>query len=244
MHDMKNSELQQENTASKKALKKILAQEISMRPRLYFTAKVVALFVVALLTLAVSISLGSFILFSIRASNETSLLGFGIPGYAIFLQVFPWRLFILDIICVVLLEWLLRKFRFGYKSPLLYLFFMILVIMLSATLVIDHSRMSDRVLQGARDNGIPLIGSLYDQGRRSPSVESGVCPCVVEGINGNTLMMKETMSDGIQQQVTVIMPSDQATSSIHVGDHLFIVGNFTHGILRAFGLPTPLGDLN
>ena len=135
-------------------LKKILAQEVTMRPRLYFIAKATALIVVASLTLVVSASIGSFILFSIRASSETSLFGFGPPGYLIFLRVFPWGLLILDIACIVLLEWMLRKFRFSRKSPLLYLLFAIILLTLCVTVAVDQSRVSDMVLQGAHDHSI------------------------------------------------------------------------------------------
>jgi hypothetical protein len=239
---MEQNDPNKPNTASKKVLDKIRSQQLTMRPRLYFTLKSIALAVVAILTLLLTVSIGSFILFSIRTSYETSLLGFGPSGLLIFLQLFPWALFMLDIACIVLLEWMLRKFRFGYRSPLLYLLFGILVIILSATSVIDTGRFSDSVLRGAHDIDIPIVGDFYESGRRPPSPGSGVCPCVVVAINGNVLTMQENIPNELPKQVTVVLPAGAATSSIHVGQSLFIAGTFDHGTLHAFGTRPMDGD--
>ena len=50
-------------TASSKVLDKIRAQQVTMRPRLFFTFKSIALAAVAIFTLLLSVSIGSFILF-------------------------------------------------------------------------------------------------------------------------------------------------------------------------------------
>jgi len=230
------------NTASKKVLDKIRAQQVTMRPRFYFTLKSIAVAVVAILTLLLSVSIGSFILFTIRTSYETTLLGFGPSGLFIFLTLFPWPLLILDVACIMLLEWMLRWFRFGYRSPLLYLLFVILVIILSASSVIDTDRVSDSILRGAHDIDLPIIGDFYDRGRRPPPPGSGACPCVVLAVNGNILTMQENIPNGLPEQVTVVLPPGAATSSIHVGDKLFIVGTFNNGTLNAFGVHPMDGD--
>jgi hypothetical protein len=239
---MENNEPTKANTAASKVLEKIRAQQVTMRPKLHFTLKSIATIVVALLTLLFSVAIGCFILFSIRTSYETSLLGFGPPGYLIFLQLFPWPLLVADIVCIVILEWMLRRFRFGYKSPLLYLLAAIIILTFLVSSVLDREHVSDHLLQGAHDQGVPLMGNLYDQGRRPPSPGSGVCPCVVTAINGDTLTMQENVPDGTTRQVTVILPDDQASSTIKVGDHLFIVGNYQDDALHAVAVHYMDGD--
>ena len=232
------------NSASQKVLDKIRARELSIRPRFYFTLKSIALITVAVLTLLLSVTIGSFILFSIRTSYVTSLLGFGPSGLAIFLTLFPWPLLFLDIASIVLLEWMLRKFRFGYRSPLLYLLFGLLILILSVSSLIDNGHVSDFLLRGARDRGVPIAGDFYDRGRRPPPPGSGACPCTVLAIDGSTLTMQERIPNEPSREVTVILPDTQATSSIHVGDHLFIVGTSENGILRAFGINKIDGDFD
>jgi hypothetical protein len=232
----------QTGNASSRVLEKIRAHQVTMRPRVYFTLKTVAFAAVALLALLLSVSIGCFILFTLRTSYETSLLGFGPSGLFIFLRLFPWPLLILDIACIILLEWMLRKFRFGYRSPLLYLLFGILVVILSVSGVLDNDHVSDFVLRGAHDRGVPIVGDFYDQGRRPPPPGSGACPCVVLAIDGNTLTMQEDVPGETEREVMVVLPDNQATSSIRVGDHLFVVGNFEDGVLHAFGIHPMIAD--
>ena len=233
-----------DNNASKKVLDKILARQLTMRPRFYFTLKTFLLAAVALLTLVISVSIGSFILFSIRTSYETSLLGFGPSGLRIFLSLFPWPLLVLDVACIFVLQWMLRRFRFGYRSPLLYLLFAIIIVAVAMTSFVEGDRVSDTVLRGAHNIRLPIIGDFYDRGRRPPPFESGACPCTVLAIDGSTLTMQERIPNEPPREVTVILPDTQATSSIHVGDHLFIVGTSENGILRAFGINKIDGDFD
>ncbi len=230
------------NNAAKKVLDKIRANQVTMRPRFFFTLKTALLVIVALITLFVTVSIGSFILFTIRTSYETSLLGFGPSGLRIFLSLFPWPLFILDIACIFLLESMLRRFRFGYRSPLLYLLFGILVVILSTTSLIDGDRVTDVLLRGAHDLHLPIVGDFYDRGRRPPPLGSGACPCTVLAINGNTLTMQENLPDEASKQVTVILPPGQSTSTMRVGEQYFIVGTSENGILHAFGVRKMDGD--
>ncbi len=229
-----NMENQDKQTdISERVLGKIREGTVSMRPRGYFVLQSVALALVAFIVLVASVSIGSFILFSIRASNTAPLLDFGPPGYIIFLQLFPWPLLILDILCVALLEWMLRKFRFGYKSPFLYLLFCIIVISLAFALTVDQSRASDQFLRGAHDHGVPGIGNLYQDGRRPPPPGSGACPCTIIAIGTSSVSAVENQPDGTQQDVIVMLPPQIATSSLVVGGHYFILGHFQDNILYA-----------
>lgn len=221
------------SSISERVLDKIRANEISMRPRAYFALQTIALGFVALVALLASVSIGTFILFSIRASNTGPLLGFGPPGYVIFLQLFPWPLLLLDIACIGALEWMLRKFRFGYKSPFLYLLGGIIVVSLAVALTLDQSRASDQFLRGAHDHDIPGIGGLYDQGRRPPPPGSGACPCTITAINPASVSAEEDLPDGTHQAITVILPPGFATSTLQVGGHYFILGHTQNNVFYA-----------
>jgi hypothetical protein len=223
-------------------LEKIRLQQVTMRPRIYFTLKSIALGVVAVFTLLLSVSIGSFILFTIRTSYTTALLGFGPSGLVIFLQLFPWPLLILDIASIVLLEWMLRKFRLVYRSPLLYLLFGILVLILSASAILDTDHISDLVLRGAHDQHIPFMGDFYDRGRRPPPPGSGACPCTVLSVSTSTIVAQENVPNETAKQVVVMLPADIATSTIHVGDRIFFFGRYDNGVLDAVGLHLMDGD--
>jgi hypothetical protein len=76
------------NSQKEPLMHKIEAQEISMRPKIYFTLQIAALVFVALATLVVSIIIFNFILFSIRINSHDSLLYFGSRGFEAFLSFF------------------------------------------------------------------------------------------------------------------------------------------------------------
>ena len=152
-----------------KILEKIESRELSMKPRYLFGLRLALMVLVALLVLVFSVFIFNFIFFSIRVSGHMALLSFGLRGVGAFVLNFPWGLLIIDVLLVVLLEKMLRHFRFAYRSPVLYLFFAILALAISAGLVIDRSsdvndRMLHRVESGER--GLPFFAPIYRGARR------------------------------------------------------------------------------
>ena len=209
-----------------------------MRPKIYFTLKVAALIVVALSVLVVSILLFNFILFTLRISGHESLLSFGPRGLLIFIQLFPWELLFIDIVLVTLLEWLLRQFRFGYKMPVLYLLTGIFVVTVFAGLLIDRgTRINDDLLGRADRHELPLIGEFFEHARRPPPPGSGVCRCVVTAIDGNSITVYNA-DIGSSSVLTVLVPKDDpnATTSLKIGDVLFIAGDVHDSNIKAFGI--------
>jgi hypothetical protein len=225
---MENDNKHNQTPLADSVLKKIEAHELTMHSKIYFTIKIIALFVLTALVLVLSSYICSFILFTIRQSSSAELLGFGPHGFALFLQVFPWGLFILDIVFIFILGLFLKHFSFGYRNPVLYISLAILIIVISLAALIDYNRFDDFFLQQARDNHIPVIGNFYDQGRRPPSPETGACRCVVLGIQGNILTMREDSSFG-STTVIAIVPQNIATSSLYIGEKLFLLGAFKNG---------------
>lgn len=239
-HETNNKKI----SMSEQVLQKIHAHELTMRPRMYFTLRTIALVVFAFLAFTLTISLGSFILFSIRASHQISLLGFGPSGYLIFIKLFPWPLAILDIIFLVALERILRTFRFGYRSPLLYLLVGILGLSLAVSIFIDRGHLSDSLLHSARDYNLPFVRHFYDHGRRPPSIENGVCPCSIVSATGTVVTANEFIPGEQPRQIDIYLPADVATSTMRQGDRYFIIGEYTGGILHASHIREMDGDID
>ena len=66
-------------------LEKIRKNELTLKPKTYFRLRFAAFILVVVVLLVVSSFLSSFILFTIRASGQASLLGFGPSGWQVFL---------------------------------------------------------------------------------------------------------------------------------------------------------------
>jgi hypothetical protein len=235
---------QYSESASQKVLAKIQAHELTMRPKLHFTLKSLALALVAIVILILSVSIGSFILFTIRASHQAALLGFGVSGYVLFFRFFPWTLLTLDILSIITLQWMLRKFRFGYKSPLLYLLLSIVAVTLLVSTVVDRSHGSDSILRGAHHHGIPFVGNLFDQGRRPLPRGSGVCPCTIMSVGTSTLTAVEYIPNEPPRTIAIILPDSIATSSIHIGDRLLLVGREIGDTLHVFDIRPMTTDVD
>lgn len=219
-------------------LRKINAQEFSMRPRIFFTAKLVALVVVATAVLLISVFIVNFILFSIRINSHATLLGFGLRGIEAFLLFFPWALFVLDIALIASLQWMLHWFRFGYKTPALYLLSGLVLLTLGAGFVIDEGTpVNDQFLREADEHRLPSpFGDFYGRARHLPSLDDGFCLCTIEVISGNTLVVNDTHST---TTVTVMLPTDDlraTTSGLMVGDRVLIAGDRDGDTIEAFGV--------
>lgn len=148
-----------------KILQEIRSGQLSMRPRIFFVLQVAALIAVALATLVVSVFILNFILFSIRLNRADMLLSFGPGGWLAFLQFFPWTLLVLDMLLVAVLQWLVRKFKFGYRMPALYMLAALLMLTVIAGALVDRATpFNDRLFEMRR--GLPSpVRDLYDGAR-------------------------------------------------------------------------------
>jgi len=140
-----------------KILKDIREGRVHMRPRAYFALQVVALVLVAFAALVVSVFILNFIVFTIRLNRADMLLGQGLQGWLVFVGLFPWALLILDVLLVLVLELLLRKFQWGYKVPALYLLLGLLVLTVVAGVLVDRATpLNDQLWRGQRGLPPPL----------------------------------------------------------------------------------------
>lgn len=237
---MENNETQNETGIKENILGKISTNELTMRPKTYFTLKVGALVVVAFCILTISVLICNFILFSIRINGHDSLLYFGSRGFLVFLTFFPWTLLFLDLVFIMLLEWLVRQFRFGYLSPVLYLFFGFFAVIISTGFLLDRvTDFNNGLLSRAREHRLQQpFGDFYEHARYAPPAGSGVYRGVVTAVSGNTITLYD-VDVGTTSLLTVILPSGDlyATSSLRLGETIFIAGDVDGSTtIHAFGI--------
>lgn len=235
---MDNNLKEQKNKFSD-ILNKIESNEIKIETKLHFTLKAILLILVILSILAISIFIFNFILFNVRISNQESLLAFGPRGILAYLRFFPWPMFILDLILIVVLQWIIRSFKFGYKTPTLYMIFGIMILVLLFGSLIDRGTdLNDRILRRAdQERLMKPFGRFYGSAHKMPPLESGICKCIVTSIENNILTVKDTNGEGKEFKVLLPMNDLRATSTaIQVGDTVLIAGDKEGDIIRAFGL--------
>ncbi len=219
-------------------LEKIRTDKPAIHSRVYFVGKIIALMVVSFAVLAISILLFNFIFFSLRINGQESLLAFGGRGLLTFLRLFPWSLLVIDVVLVLLLEKLLRQFRFGYKSPVLYLLAAILVLTVSIGLFIDRgTRFNDDLLQHADRHELPWpLGEFFEKTRQASPDLSGVCKCTITSIQGSTFGADDIDPDSIKHYSFTLSPSDPIIPTLHVGDMVLVAGDTASDTIQVFGI--------
>ncbi len=219
-------------------LEKIRCNEITMRPKFYHFMKVVVFILVTFLILVISVFIFSFILFSIRASSQLFLLGFGLRGIVVFFVLFPWFLCILDIVLICVLELLLRHFRFGYRRSAIYLLGGILVVMISLGFLLERVRFHEGLLDISEHHRLLFpLGEMYAHTRALPAHEQGLCRCVITAISVDSLILRDDDSSyGTTTEFVVALPLSFVTDTFVVGDRVFVAGTVIDGKAQAFGI--------
>lgn len=222
-------------------LEQIRTGALTMRPKFHFFLKALLVAVVALVVLALSIFLASFIVFGIRLNGSDALLSFGSRGFFLFLQVFPWPLVLVDIGLLILLEALLRRFRFAYSRSILYLFLIIIVVVGSSSIVIERGgHFHEGLFEHSRREGLPPPFQKFYQGAPLPPPrELGIYRGVVVSFDGTTLVLTNDDFDNDEDDGiwTVLVPEAFDETTIQIGDRFFVAGDEDENeIIRAYGL--------
>lgn len=214
--------------------------KVAMRPRIYFTLRLAALIATLIAILVISVFIVNFISFSIRISMSDALLGFGAPGVGAFFAHFPWHLAVLDALLILLLQYLLRHFSFGYRIPVLYL---VGVLIAGASLfgvTLDRATPFNERMHERRMYLPPGPRGMYE-GVRPPPKGSGICRCKILAVEGNILTVEDIRpdADSATSSLIVVLPSDSrraTTTGLTVGDIVFIAGKEEGGVIEAFGV--------
>ena len=220
---------------SEGVLEKIKAGEVKMRPRAYFTLKVALVVLVAFCAFVATSLLMSFVIFSLRVSGRLFLLGFGAQGVMLFLRFFPWNLLLFIILFLVLLEWLLKRFSFGWKRSFSS---MVAIIFLSSTLaavLLFIGSFHEQLEQKARKGQLPVFGGMYKDSRR-PMPDQGIFRGQVQAIRGNTFVLHEEDEPNETGHLIYAPDNVKLVDIIHVGDLIFVATVDVNGQLHAVGI--------
>lgn len=220
------------SSIQERVLTQIKQQRVRMLPHAYFMARTVAAIVLSVLVLVCSVGVCNYLLFSIRVSHHMPLLSMGWYGIDMFVFFFPWKTLLADAVCVVILQRIVRTFKFGYRIPLLYILVATAVLVVVIAGLVDAARASDDILHRGYETHVPIVSDLYGDAHEPQNPEHGICPCTVLTVATDTLSLGEQRPDGSERTIIATVPPSFDTSNVHVGDHIFVVGTYDHGVLR------------
>ncbi len=215
-------------------LDKVRTGAVRRRPRAYFLVRVIATVVLSLVLLVVSTLVLSFILFSLHESGQQFLIGFGVRGIQVFLQLFPWILAGTAFVLMLVLEWLLRGFKFGYRIPLLHVFLGILGISIVLSVLINFTPLHATLLQTSRRGELPLVGNTY-QHILDHHDDQGVCRGRVIAMDTDSLTLQHDDHDRDKDDGTFTVHTSgvKGLPRVYFGDELLVFGDTEEGCAEA-----------
>lgn len=215
-------------------LARIQTQKISIHSKTFFRLKFAAFIILLSAICFISIVLCSFILFVIRMTGQSDFIGFGSQGVLLFFTLFPWILFLVDIILVAALGNMMRQTSFGYKIPGVYVVGLILsIIVISGYIVDAKTSLHNNMLFRADKKQLPFFHGAYMQVRRAPPVGYGIYRGTVIFREGNMLYIDidDAAGVGTSTSVTIDVTNDLRAPHIEKGDSVFISGKIENGVV-------------
>ncbi len=228
----------------KQVLEKIHRKEIFMYPKIYFIGRVVLIISLSILVFVSLVFCLSFVSFSIHESGEQFLLGFGNHGALVFLKLFPWAFIVSTVFLLVALEWMLRRFKFGYRLPMMRIFLYTLVITILASAIATITPFHGNLLKKADNGELPFVGGLYESIHDSHK-DDGIVRGTITSIGTDTVIISHNDNDidADDGTWTVIIPPGFDINSLHVGEKIYVAGTVENGNLYAYGIHELQSDI-
>jgi hypothetical protein len=236
--------MNQESDMKGKILEKIGHGEVRKRSRIYFVVQIVVVALLFSSAFVLSVFVLSFAIFSVRESGEQFLLGFGRQGVATFIVLFPWAPLIIDILLFILIEWLSRWFKFGYRIPVLRALLGIFIFAIMGGIIVDLTPLHESLLQMANHNELPVIGEWYE-GIYASHASQGVFRGTVSSVQGNEFVIFHDDNDHDADDGTwaVVVPAGFDMTSLSVGERVYVAGIAGTGTIQAYGIEQLSGDM-
>jgi len=218
---------------SKAVLEKIKTGQVKMRPKIHFILKTALITLGAIVAALFLLYIISFIAFALRVSGIIFTPGIGYRGFGPFLFALPWLLISVALALVLILEFLVRKFSFAYRKPILYSLLVIFFVVMLGSFVVAQTDFHSRFLDQAERNELPLMGGFYkDYGNpKHGNINIGVIYEKVDnGFNMET-RRGEDLSVMFSPDTSFVSDDD-----IKENDTVVVVGYKKDNIIQAVGV--------
>ncbi len=215
------------NNLKENIMARIEKDAIAIRSKHLFTLQRTTVGVLAIGAFLVSTHLFATLLLSLRASGASELFIFGARGFSFFLSFFPWHLLAFDILLIMLIAHLVKRWEWGWKTPRLYLAVFLLMAVFAAGTLISNAPSFKRF------NGPPPplpLGGGFTRGT------------VLSAEEGFVTIIDERTGDITE----IALPEGFGISGeIHEGTRIIVVGEEQNGFIEAFGIRgTPFKKTN
>ncbi len=192
-----------------------------MKPRWHFVL-MSALYAAGGVLLALALLyVSSFIVFAMNRSGLWFAPGFGPRAFGPFLLSLPWIMITVAVAFIVLLEVVVRKYSFGFRTPLLYSALVIILIAVVGGFFIAQTPLHDR-----------FSGRLYRTAGPRPG---DIRPCVIEAITEAGFICINPDGERI---AVALVPGTRLPDGAELdqGDPVVVFGRNERGLIQARGV--------
>ncbi len=175
----------------------------------------------------------SLMVFVLRHTGVMFVPGFGAPGVLAFILGMPWLLVSVALVFLVVLEMLVRRYSFAYQKPLVYSVGILLLVTTLGGYAVANSTMHDRLIDRARDSGVPVLGPLYrsyDEQRKATVHVGTVVSQTPEGF-----VLQPRRGDSIRVRVTE-QTKQPRNFSVKDDRPVVVFGSEQFGVIDAKGV--------
>lgn len=222
-----------ENTIEKKVLNAIEKNQIKPHSKWYFVAQSsffgIGLVVLALLVLFFS----SLVIFNIRQSGSYMAPGFGFYGVGLFLLSLPWLLIGLVVILVLVLEYILKRYKFAYQRPILYSFVALALLVSVGSIFISQSKMHEALWAKSRREPGFFGGPMYKHFGKSKNGPVTIGKVFETNENGCKLNTEEGENWQVLINDDTHLPYNYTVSN---GDVIIVLGPKEERTIKAVGI--------
>jgi len=219
----------------KNVMDAIHSGRVQMRPRWKFLLSGFLAALGIMILVLTLLFIASFAIFMLRQDGALFVPVFGMRGVFAFFSALPLVLIVLLLLFLVILEILVRRYRVGYRMPLLVSVLAILLIVVVGGYALERTRIHDELLRDARGPGglPPPLSIMYRAGSQDvPGIYRGD---VVSVIPGGFLLSDE---NGAGTTTILIDPSTRLPlgAGFTVGEEVVVFGTEASGTVHAFGV--------
>lgn len=153
------------NDTAGTVIERIKQAGVSMKPRWHFVLHGALGLLGIALAAGVAVYLVSLFLFLIRLSGAGAAPMFGLHGTLLFLTTAPWFLILIALMCIVLIEMLVRTHAATYRKPALYVLLAIIGLITVSSVLVAQVGIHDRILR-MDERGV--VGGWYREAGMPP----------------------------------------------------------------------------
>lgn len=224
-----------------KVLSRIQAGKVHMRPKAFFVAQVALMIALCAVILGISVFIANYVSFMLRIGGHQALLSFGSRGLVTFLLVIPWEWLALDVLLIVFTAYLLRRFRWGYRHPAVYVAALLLLAALALGFFVDEATpFNEQLLRSADRDELPgPLHDLYEHAHAGPPHDLGIYRGIVSAVGTSTLTLTHDDFDHDEDDgsLIVIPPARTDVGAFQPGDRLYVAGSpVAPATIQAYGI--------